>query len=40
VFFWKRLFRKIDTEPAVAKLHEDLGRILRSEPDITLVEEP
>ncbi len=39
-FFWKRLFRKIDTEPAVAKLHEDLGRILRSEPDITLVEEP
>jgi hypothetical protein len=26
VFFWKRLFRKIDTAPAVAKLHADIGR--------------
>ena len=40
VLLWKRLFRKVDTGPAVAKLHEDLGRILRSEPEITLVDEP
>ena len=40
VFFWKRLFRKIDTASAVAKLHADLGRILAAEPQITLVEEP
>src|SRR5262249_47369799 len=39
VSFWKRLFRKIDTTPAVAKLHADLGQILKSEPEITLVEE-
>jgi len=38
--FWKRLFRKVDTGPAVAKLHENLGRILRLEPAITLVDEP
>jgi len=40
VFFWKRLFRKIDTGPAVDKLYQDLGIILRSEPHIALVEEP
>jgi hypothetical protein len=40
VFFWKRLFRKIDTEPAVAKLYADLGQILSAEPEITLVQEP
>lgn len=40
VFFWKRLFQKIDTAPALAKLHADLAQILASEPEITLVEEP
>jgi hypothetical protein len=40
VFFWKRLFRKIDKAPAVAKLDRDLGEILRAEPDITFVPEP
>ena len=40
VFFWKKLFRKIETEPAVAKLHADLGVILAAEPSITLVPEP
>jgi hypothetical protein len=40
VFFWKRLFRKIDTAPAVARLDRDLGEILRAEPSITLVSEP
>jgi hypothetical protein len=38
--FWKRLFRKVDTGPAVTKLDSDLGDILRAEPQITLVEEP
>jgi hypothetical protein len=38
--FWKRLFQKVDTGPAVAKLHLDLGNILRSEPEIRLVEPP
>jgi hypothetical protein len=40
VFFWKRLFRKVDTQPAVAKLHADLGAILTADPSTTLVEEP
>ena len=40
VIFWKRLFRKINTAPAVAKLHSDLGEILRAEREINLVEEP
>ena len=40
VFFWKRLFKRIDTEPAVAKLNRDLAEILRAEPQITLVPEP
>ncbi|MHC1743241.1 MAG: hypothetical protein AB9873_09455 [Syntrophobacteraceae bacterium] len=39
VFFWKRLFRKIETAPAVSKLYADLGDILRSDPEITIVEE-
>jgi hypothetical protein len=40
VFFWKRLFRRIDTTPAVAKLHADIGRILSTGPTIMLVDEP
>ena len=40
VFFWKRLFRKVETAPAVSKLNADLGDILRAEPEVTLVEEP
>jgi len=40
VFFWKRLFRKVQTEPAVSKLHDDLGEILRDESEIMLVQEP
>ena len=39
VFFWKRLFRRIDTEPAVARLHADLGEILRADPEVSLVQE-
>ena len=39
VFFWKRLFRKVDTEPAVSKLYSDLGSILRADSEITLVEQ-
>jgi hypothetical protein len=38
VFFLKRLLKKIDTEPGLAKLDADLGKILRSEPAITLVD--
>lgn len=40
VFFWRRLFRKIETAPAVAKLHADIGAILSAESDIALVPEP
>jgi hypothetical protein len=40
VFFWKRLFRRIETEPVVSKLYTDLGEILSAEPEITLVQEP
>ena len=40
VLFWKKLFRKMETEPVVAKLHADLGAILAGEPSITLVAEP
>lgn len=40
VFFWRRLFRRIETEPAVSKLYTDLGEILAAEPEITLVQEP
>ncbi len=39
VFFWKRLFRKIDTAPAVARLHAGLRKILEAEPTIVLVGE-
>jgi hypothetical protein len=38
--FWKRMFRRIDTEPAVSKLNDTLGKILRAETDITIVEQP
>jgi hypothetical protein len=38
--FWRKLFGRIETEPAVAKLHADLGAILAAEPSITLVPEP
>lgn len=38
--FWRRLFRRIDTEPAVIKLHDVLGRILRAETEITIVDQP
>jgi hypothetical protein len=38
--FFKRLFRRIEAEPAVLKLHADLGEILRAEPEVTLVQEP
>jgi hypothetical protein len=39
VSFWKRLFRSIETEPAVSKLDADLGDILRTEPEVSLVQE-
>ena len=40
VFWAKRWLRRIDTKPAVAKLTQDLGEILRAEPEIKLVPEP
>lgn len=40
VFFWKRLFKKIDTGPALGKLAADLQAILSQEKAITLVDEP
>jgi len=40
VHFWKRLFRRIETEPAVAKLYADLGAILRADPKVAIVQEP
>ena len=40
VFWVKRWLRRIDTKPAVAKLTQDLGEILRAEPEIKLVPEP
>jgi hypothetical protein len=40
VFSWRRLFRKIDTVPAVSRLHADLGQILSAEPEIRLVGQP
>jgi hypothetical protein len=40
VFFWKRLFRRINTESALSKLNADLGQILRADSEITLVEQP
>jgi hypothetical protein len=38
--FWKRMFQRIDTEPAVSKLNDTLGNILQAETDITIVEQP
>jgi hypothetical protein len=38
--FWKRLFGKPDTAPAVAKLSASLREILDAEPQIELVDEP
>ena len=38
--FFKRLFRKVDTQPMVDKLNVDIAQILRSEPTVTLVEQP
>ncbi len=38
--FWRKLLGKIETEPAIAKLHADLGAILAAETTITLVPEP
>jgi hypothetical protein len=40
VFFWKRLFRSIDTGPGVSRLDGVLGKILGAEPEITIVEQP
>jgi hypothetical protein len=37
---WKRLFRRVDTQPIRTKLAEQLLIILKSEPQITLVDEP
>ena len=36
----KKLFQKVDTGPAVLKLDADLGRILRSDARISLVDQP
>ena len=38
--FFKRLFRKVDPAPALSKLYSELGSILRSEKEITLVTQP
>lgn len=38
--FWKRVFHREETTSAIAKLHADLGRILRAEPQLELVDEP
>ena len=40
VFWVNRWLRKIDPNPAVAKLGRDLGEILRADPHIRLVQEP
>jgi len=40
VSWMQKWIRRIDTEPALTKLTEDLGKILRTEPDINLVPEP
>jgi hypothetical protein len=40
VFFWKRLFKKVDSAPALAKLDSHLREILSSERGIMLVDEP
>jgi hypothetical protein len=38
-FYWRRLFRRIETQPAVSELHRVLGDILRAEVDVALVQE-
>jgi hypothetical protein len=38
--FWKRLFKRINAQPLVEKLTEELSSMLRSEPGIEFVEEP
>ena len=38
--FLRKLFQKVDTAPAVSKLYTDLGKILRAEPEIKLVDAP
>lgn len=38
--FWKRIFGKVDSQPAVEKLHATLGEILANHEEITLVPEP
>ena len=40
VSFWKKVFNKPDTAPALKKLNADLAAILACEPGIALVEEP
>jgi len=40
VFPWTRLFSKVRPESVIAKLNEDLRRILAAEPQIQLVDEP
>jgi len=38
--FWKRIFKKVNTEPYREKLCQDLSSILTSEPQIVLIPEP
>ena len=38
--FWKRLFKRIDPQPLIKKLTEELSSILTSEPGIEFVDEP
>jgi hypothetical protein len=38
--FWKRLFRRVDAAPALAKLQAELGAVLAAEPAVRLAEEP
>ena len=38
--FWKRLFKRVDTEPLRAKLSEQVSSILLAEPNISMVAEP
>jgi len=38
--FWKRIFKKVDTQPLQDKLCHDLSSILTSEPGIQIVPEP
>lgn len=40
VLFWKRLFKKVDTKPALEKLDSHLRDIVNNEKGITLIDEP